>query len=328
VPIYVVIWLQSQRWRSPKFLWVLPPALLVLAGEALLYQLSADNWHYRFDAILLARGQLTADFVSVKNFWVQPFVELLTSHELGPFMVGALMLAILNYRRMPKVLTGWLLAGFVWLCWGTTLPFAWVPLQGDPRYLTVLTVPCLIVLATFAAQLRSPAGRGMFISFLILSGLICSAADIGPIKLSAHRRFVASPYNQSATALEPFVFFGARAAQNFQPEQARYACANDVGRASALVQIHLVPGTRMVASSTARYLVLSAQTQSEKWQRKQKEGWKPVDTIQGDSLPLRNLAVKILTLFGQPTRREPIVRWPVLVVLENPAWSPAPAPAP
>lgn len=328
VPIYVVIWLQARRWHSPKFLWVLPPAILVLVGEAAVYWFSTGNWHYRLDAIMESRGQLSADFVSVKNFWVQPFVELLTSHELGLFMIGSLIIAILHYPRIPRVLTWWLLAGFGWLCWGTTLPFAWVPLQGDPRYLTVLTVPCLIVLAVFAAHIRSAMWRGAFIGLLIVSGLLCAAADIGPTKLSAHRRLVVSRYNQPTTALEPFVYFGARAAQDFQPAEARYACASDLGRASALLQMHSLPGTRFVPSAGARYLVLSAQIQSEKWQQKQQEGWKRVDVIQGDSILVRNLAVKFLTLFGQPTRREPVVRWPVLVVLENPVWPPTNSPSP
>lgn len=321
-PIFIVLWLYSRRWHSPKFLWILPPALLILTGEALLYQLTAGNWHYRMDAILASRGQLVADFSTVKSFWVEPLVELLTSHELGIFMLAALVISIQNFSRFSKPLALWLLTGFAWLCWGTTVPVAWLPLQGDPRYLTVLTIPCVVLLAVFITNLRLRLWRIAITSGLIITGLVSAAMDLGSVKLTAHQRFTFSPYNQTTTALEPFVYFGARAVQKFRTNAVHYACSTDLGRITAMKQIVYLPATRTMDSAQARYLVLSVENQPEKWKKKEKEGWRVVAVIRGDGNRIRNLAVKLLIYAGQPTRLEPIVRSPALVVLENPTWPP------
>ena len=321
-PIYVVLWLYSRRWHSPKFLWILPPALMIFAGECLLYQISANNWHYRLDAIFAAKGQLAADFTGVKRFWLQPFVELVTSHELGIFLLAALVVGVLNFKRCPKPLLLWLLVGFGWLCWGTTLPFAWVPLQGDPRYLTVLTIPCLILLAGFISQLPRQSWRITALAILIVSGILSSMLDLGSVKLSAHRRFALSKYNTSETAVEPFVYFGTRAALDFQTNDLKFCCASDLGRVTAMKQLNLIPGTRTLPCAKARYVVLSNRSHQEKFDTKiNKEGWRVVDVILGDRNPLRTRAVKLLTVFGQPGHREPVVPRAVLTILENPAWS-------
>jgi hypothetical protein len=328
LPIFLVLLLFFWRSRTPKILWVVPPALLIVAGEALLYQLTADNWHYRFDAVLATRSQLVTNFLSPKSFWLQPFVTLLNSHELGIFMATALGVAVFKFSSYSKPLALWLLAGFVWLNWGTTLPYAWAPLQGDPRYLTVLTIPCMILVAAFTMSLRRIRWRVVVVAGWMISGLVCSFMDLGTIKLTAYERFTQSRYNLPETTLEPFDYFGARAAQKFQTNNAQYACATDLGRFATMKQLNHLPGTRLVSSSAARYLVLSPQTHYEKTKSKRAEGWRTVAVIKGKTNPLRNFVVKFLTYFGQPGHREPIVRWPVLVVLENPAWPPAAPPSP
>lgn len=328
-PIYMALWLYSRRWHSRKFLWVLPPALLILAAEALLYQFTADNWRYRLDAILGARGQLAADFTGVKRFWLQPFVELVTSHELGIFLLASLLVAVFNFFRCARPLAVWLLVGFGWLCWGTTIPFAWLPLQGDPRYLTVLTIPSLVLLAEFTLKLPRSSWRILAVGSLILSGVIGSMLDLGSVKLSAHQRFAESKYNTPETALEPFVYFGARAALGFQTNNVNFSCASDLGRVTAMKQIPLVPGTRTLRCSEARYLVLSNQSHAEKFQTKIKEeGWRVVEVIRGDNNPLRNIAVRFLSYLGQPGHHTPVVRRAALTILENPDWPGAESPPP
>jgi hypothetical protein len=319
VPIFLVLWAQAGWRRSGKLLWVLLPGLLIFAGESLLYQISAGNWHYRLDAIVASRGQLYEDLANVRNFWLQPFMELLKSHELGLFMIGALFVAVGRFSQLPRPLVLWLLAGFVWFSWGTTQPTAWVPMQGDPRYLTVLTIPCLTLLAAWLTSLRSSWWRRALVGVLIASGLMGAALDIGHDKLSAYRKFTESEYNQPATVLEPFVYFGARVTQNFSPTDVRYACANDLGRITTIKQIHYLPGTRLVSWTEARYLVLSVQIQPEKWRTKIKEGWRKVAEIPGHNVPAREWVARCLAkLSGRSVAVSPT---PVLIVLENPTFA-------
>ena len=322
LPIFIALWIHSRRWHSRKFLWIFPPALLILGGELLLHELSSGNWHYRFDAIFGAQGQLKADFSSVKSFWLEPLVELLTSHEMGIFMVSALFIAALRFSRYSRPLALWLLVGFGWFCWGTMVPFAWLPLQGDPRYLTVLNIPCLILLAAWVNGLGKRVWRIATVSLLILSALICCEMDLGTVKKTAYQRFAKSKYNSPEVALEPFIYFGTRAALGFRTNNVHFACASDLGRATAMKQMDAIPGTRIISSDEAHYLVVTPDTHYEKMKKQTTKGWKVVAAIRGKNNPLRDAAVKFLTYFGQPGRREPIVRKPTLVILENPHWPP------
>jgi hypothetical protein len=149
-----------------------------------------------------------------------------------------------------------------------------------------------------------------------VSGLLCASLDIGRVKLSAHRRFVASEYNTPNTVAEPFVYFGVRAAQNFEKDAVKISCANDLGRTSAVKLMPHLPGSKLFASDEAQYAVFSAQTQPEKWKTKVKEGWGKVAEIAGEDIFLREVAVRLLAkIRGSVVENSA----PNLIVLENPA---------
>jgi hypothetical protein len=228
--------------------------------------------------------------------------------------------AVLNYRRLPQALVLWLVIGFVWFSWGTTTPAGWIPMQRDPRYLSILTIPCLTLLSIWLLDLRSGFWRGGLIVLLIVSGLLCASLDIGRVKIAAHRQFVSSEYNTPATTAEPFVYFGIRAAQNFSNDTIKISYANDLGRNSAAKLMPHLPGAQLLACSEARYAVFSAQTQPEKWKAKVKEGWRKVAEIPGENIFLREQAIRLV---GKIRGRSSESSKPGLIVLENPALRPA-----
>ena len=317
-PIYLVLWLHAGRWRRPQLLWALPPGLAILAGEAALYHFTIGNWHYRLDSITASKGQLMGDLEGAGNLWTGPLKELVTSHELGLYMLGGLVVCVGRFGRVPRVLGLWLLTGFIWMSWGTTMPTAWVPLLPDPRYLSIVTIPCMVVLAIFFRGIRSPVWRAALVGALIVIGLLGVAADYGDTKLTAHRKFVASVYNQPETALEPFVYFGARAAQDFRPAEARYACATDLGRVSMIDLVGNLPAVRTMTSGEARYLALSEDLQPEKWRKKLAEGWRKVEEIPGESRWTRRHLSQLLAACGLGAVFADNV--PALLILENPRW--------
>ena len=322
-PIYLALWFQAGRWRRPKILWAVPPAVLILAGEMLLYQVTAGSWNYRLNAIVHAVDdptdlQIIASSSAGGGFWLDPIFSLFVSHDLGLFLAAGLAVGVWNYRRMPTALVLWLVVGFVWFSWGTTSPVKWLTLQRDPRYLSVLTIPCLSLLAVWLLSLRPGLWRGLAVGTIIASGLLGAALDLGRAKLSAHRQFAASEYNAPATTAEPFVYFGVRAAQNFSPAAARFACASDLGRVTTVRKISHLPGARMGACREARYLVLAAQVQPEKLEKKITEGWRQVAAFSGDHVFVRELAMRMLSKIRGDSVIQPT---PGLIVLENPSFA-------
>jgi hypothetical protein len=316
-PIYLALWWQAGRWRRPKMLWAIPPGLLILLSEIALYQITAHNWHYRFDSIFDSKAQALEDVANDPGFLFTPVVQLFTSHEFGLFFAAGLGIAILFFRKMPRALVLWLLVGFVWFSWGTMTPAGWIPMQRDPRYLSLLTIPCLVLLAIWIASLRSRFWRIGIVATLLVSGLLCAFLDVGRVKLSAHRRFATSEYNASNTTAEPFVYFGIRAAQNFSGNSINISCATDLGRISAVKLMPHLPNARLLSVTEARYAVFSSQTQPEKWKSKIKEGWRKVSEIRGETVLARDLVLRAIGKIRGPKTNLP----PGLIVLENPAFA-------
>ncbi|MFM2082182.1 MAG: hypothetical protein RL380_873 [Verrucomicrobiota bacterium] len=314
-PIFLVLWIHAGQWRRPKIVFALPPALLVVAAEILLYQLTAHNWHYRFDAILASKNQMLDDLAADGSFLFTPVKMLLTSHELGVFLVGGLAVAVFAWRRVPKPLALWLVVGFGWFAWGTTTPGGWVTMQRDPRYLSVLTVPCLTLLAFGLDRLNRRWLRAGLIGLLIATGLLGAGLDVGHVKLTAHRKFLASPFNSAATALEPNVYFGARAAQDFAPGE--FACASDLGRITTTRLMPHLASSRLATVDSARYAVFSVETQPDKWRKQQAAGWRVVAEFPCDAVPLREFADRLLKKF-RPSATRGTKPTPGLLVLENP----------
>jgi hypothetical protein len=329
-PIYLALWWQAGRWRRPQLLWALPPALLILGGELLLYQLTAGNWHYRLDAMLHQQKDASnLDLIASSGrggFFFAPIFQLLTSHDLGGFLLAGLAVTIFYWRKIPTALALWLVVGYAWLAWGTTVPYAWVTLQRDPRYISPLTAPCLIAIAIFLCGLKNNFLRNGLFAALAVVGLLGASLSAGQTALTAHKRFVASEFNRADTVLEPFTYFGARAAQNFSvaDSQPRFACASDLGRNSTVAQINYLPGARTAACADAHYLVLSVREQPEKWKLKVKEGWRKVKEIPGDAVFARRALAHVLLLVRPHNARfAALAEAPGLVVLENPNF-PAP----
>lgn len=313
-PIFLALWVQAGRWRRPKIFFALPPALLLLGGEMLLYQITAHNWHYRFDAIFDSKAQMLEDVTADGSFLFTPLKLLLTSHELGLFLVMGLIVAATGWRRVPTALVLWLGVGFAWFSWGTTTPGGWVTMQRDPRYLSVLTIPCVTLLAAWLTGLRSGFWRCAFLTVLVASGIFGAALDLGSAKLSACRAFLASEFNREETTLEPNVYFGARAAQNFAP--ADFDCANDLGRVTTVKLLPHLPGTWFTASDETRYAVFFDDIQPEKWEAKVKDGWRIVKKISGEKVFAREVAIGILAELPGQTAKSAAA--PGLIVLENP----------
>ena len=210
-PIYLALWALEGRIRRPRLLWAaLPPALILLL-ESGVYALTAGTPFYRWESIA---NQMAGDDMMSSSlgggFLTDPILMAIASHEFGLFMVPSLIVAAYSVWAWPSMrpLAVWLIVGFVWLSYGTTIPTNWHPLHRDPRYLAVLTVPCTILLAQALTSLDRrvawPIGIGLVVSSLFAAGL-----DQGRSILTPHRHFLATSY-ASGAVLEPTEYFGTR----------------------------------------------------------------------------------------------------------------------
>ncbi len=295
-PIYLALWAWAGRLRRPRLAWVFVVPVMVLAAECGLYAATTGTSLYRWKAVAaqqrdLGNMELISKGTSGGNFWTDPLLMVMTRQEFGIYQALALATAIYGLSRWPAVrpLAIWLLVGFIWLYYGTTVPTRWVNLQRDPRYAASLTTPAVILLA-FALQPWPIWLRWPTVTLLIGTGLFSAGLDQGQTIRAPHRQFVKSEYAKEAT-LEPFEYVAARWEAG---SSSSLSCADDLGRPSVFRLFREVPGARVCSAFGSRYAVLSPERRPDLLAKLRGEGWAVVAEIPGEPTPSRALVAQLL----------------------------------
>jgi len=322
-PVYVALWFLARCPRHARMLWILVAPVLVVSLECGLYGMTSGSPFYRWNAILAQQRNpdnltLVRTSVSGGDFWTDPLFMIATNHEFGLYHAASLAIALFALWRWTSVrpLAIWLLVGFAWTFYGTTVPTGWVSLQRDPRYAASLTVPAVILLAYAVSQMSRAIGWLVAFGF-VGSGLFAAGLDQGHSILIPHRAFVETRYANQAI-LEPFEYVGARWVMGLSRPPG-FACASDRGRRSLVRLLGTVDGATMRRSQDFRYFAFSPQRRPELVDEMGAEGWIVVETIPGQATPARAFVAELLErLPSQRARAERIAHPPSLLIMQNP----------
>jgi hypothetical protein len=322
-PIYLALWLLAGRVWRPRLMWVALIPALVVALELGLYAATTDSPLYRWSAIMAQQKdpqslQMIAAPLSGGSFWTDPLLMLVFAQEFGLYYLLAMPVAVYAVWRWPAMQPPavWLLVGFIWLYYGTTMLTTWQPMQRDARYAAGLTVPVVILVA--AALLRWPAVlRWPTVGLLMGTGLFAAGLDQGNTILAPHRDFVQSPYARDAV-LEPFEYVGARWILGIESD-AQFACVTDQGRGSVVRLVNAFEGAMLKPTASARYFVFSPDRRPDLSTRLTEQGWTVVAELPGRVALARALVGQLLALVPtQHQRAERILRPRGLIVVEAP----------
>jgi hypothetical protein len=329
IPVLLVLWLYFGGVRRPRALWTaLVPALVFLV-EGLVYAGSTGDFLYRWHAIAThhvpaasgpgdAAAPQGLTFSRRLDAIADPLWMLATSHEFGVFHVLAMPLAVLTLLRRAELrwVALWLVTGYLWVFYGTTVPTAWVPLASDPRYASSLTIPALLILAAHLVTWR-PSLRLWAVGFLIGLSLLSSGLDQRASELSAHKAYLRTEFVEDA-ALEPFEYYGARWVAGLRTHVA-FGCAADQGRGSVADLVAALPAARLIPAGEARYFVFSPRRRRGLEQALERQGWRKVAEVLGEAPAVRRWGLSILSLIpGQEGRVRFASQAPRLVVMERP----------
>jgi hypothetical protein len=324
-PIYLALWAWAGQAKRPRLLWVFAVPVAVLLLECGLFAATTGNAAYRWKAIAAQQQdpenlELIRKAAAGGNFWTDPLLTLVARQEFALYQAAALAVAGYALWRWPAARPAalWLLIGFAWLYYGTTVPTRWVNLQRDPRYAASLTTPAVLLLA-YALNRLPPVFRWSGVAVLVVTGLFAAGLDQGRTIRCPHRLFVESEYAPEGV-LEPFEYAGAR--WEAGPSPPAFGCADDLGRPSVFRLFGEVPGARVCPAADARYIVLSPERRPELLARLKKEGWEPVASFPGTPTASRALVARVLAKVPrQQERADRLLHPPGLVVLRNPAAS-------
>lgn len=322
-PAYIALWGLHRRWRRPGVAWSAMTAMAFPLSEMVLYWLSAGNPLYRLQA--MASRQLDPsepsplDAASGFDFWIDPVRMLITNHEFGLYQAALVPALVYAWRRFPalRALIVWWLALFLWSFYGTTVPTAYVSMWRDPRYVSALTVPTVIILAQVIVRLPVTARR-LAGAALVASGLVASTLEQGNTLLEPHRRFAASGYAPQAV-MEPIEYYGARWVSGLESAVA-FRCVTDLGRITVVTLLSHLPGSRCESAAAARYVVFAAERRRDVTATLTALGWKEVARFRAPgSFGRRAIASVLAWIPGQEARASRIREVPALRVFENPA---------
>ena len=322
-PVYLALWLLERRPRHSRILWALVGPVLVVSMECGIYAITSGSPFYRWNAILAQQRNpenllLIQSSVSGGNFWTDPLLMIVANQEFGLYHLASFMVALVALSRWPSVrpFAVWLVVGFFWTYYGTTVPTRWVTLQRDPRYVASLTVPSVVLLAYWLYHAPRTI-RWMCVPILIGSGLFVAGLDQGPSVLVPHRGFLKSKY-MSESVLEPFEYVGSGWVGG-PTNLAVFGCARDQGRGSIVRLLEGLGGTIVDSSPNARYFVFSPQRRPDLLDKMPEVGWTVVEAIPGKATPARAFVAELLKLFpSQRERAEQITNPPGLLIMKNP----------
>jgi hypothetical protein len=322
-PIYLALWIRAGRFRRPRMLWAIVVPAAVILAEMAVYALTTDSALYRWYAIVKERSDVE-NLATIRTptaggaFWTDPLLMIVSSHEYALYLGVALAAAVFAIWKWPAFRPAaiWLLIGFVWLSYGTTVPTDWITLHRDPRYNAILFVPAAVLAARFVAGLVRPL-RWLAAATLVTMGIAASSLDQASSLTTPHRAFLQTDYFRKA-ALQPFDYFSARFEYGLTAPPP-FAAVRDRGNDMLMGQIGILPGTRFVPSADVPFLVFSDTHFPNLRKQLLSEGWSEAGRITGQPNSGRVAVARILKLFpSQRTRAERILLPPDLAVFHNP----------
>ena len=271
--------------RSPRLLRLVPvcimPFAAIVAGECLLYWASTGDFLYRWRSMVLQQeNPANISLVTASSFgggfWSDPLLMSVSSQDFGLFMlVAGVGVWRSRANRAATVVALWLVVGFLWTYYGTTVPWRWMPLQRDPRYAAFLTTPTVIMAGCAVAGVQRRFRTAVVVS-LALMGLACAAADQGASIRAPHSALLKQGYGRSLS-LEPLEFYGAWWESGLSAPPP-FSCASGVGRDSLLALFEDLGSDRIVDVESTRYFAFSPDRRPDLLPRMLASGWK-VDAV-------------------------------------------------
>ncbi|QDT34652.1 ArnT family glycosyltransferase [Thalassoglobus polymorphus] len=307
-PVYIALLVTSGRIIRPKILIATIAPLTILVIESVLFNFYHGDPLYRIDSILHqqenpANLTLISTSTAGGGFITDPLLMLLLSHEFSIFMTASLVLAFFSIRNLKTApFAIWLIFGFIWQYYGTTVPTDWVPLQRDPRYSAGLTIPAAFILSYHISNIRIPFLRYSIITVLCTSGLVCASFDNGGSALAAHREFL-SKEPPGPVASEPYEFVALLWLDNSVNPPPGVSPGTELGRNSILRSVTEIKSVTATAPSSGDFILISPSRRPRLYKDLQAKGWIETESYQEHVPAGRLLAGKLLRqLPGQQQR--------------------------
>jgi hypothetical protein len=231
-PLFAIAWLISGK-RSYSAIAISGSivAFGILCELFYYYEITGDPL-YRITAILKQQQDpANPAFNPIESegaaYYLFPIRVLLGSHEFGFTMPLAILASLFQLRNAKtRVLALWLIVGFIWLYYGSTVPHRWALMQRDPRYALALTVPaCACLAIQICAMPRS--WTPLLVSAIAIGNLSFVAMDRAYTILHAHNQLVEISL-PGRVGLQPNDYLGVYWVSDFAPPD-NYRWLSDVG---------------------------------------------------------------------------------------------------
>ncbi|MEM7407471.1 MAG: glycosyltransferase family 39 protein [Pseudomonadota bacterium] len=329
-PIYIGLWLFASRRIRPAFFMILIVPTTFVVAEAVLYWATTGEPLYRFSSMLAQQENpknLAVIFSSTSGggIWTDPLLMLISSHEYGLLMIAAMICAIAELVRGGQ-LRGyalWLLIGYVWSYYGTTVPHDWVPLARDPRYTLFMTLPAALLLAQYLALMTSHL-RTAALVLLAVTSAGAAALERGSGALEPYRKFAQSEFAERGTML-PYDYVIAHYVAGFE-RSVEFGYGPELGCGSRHAQLSAVANLKARPLAQAKHVAISGTRNRALLADLRSAGWSVVAEFPGEPSAARALVGQILKRVpSQAERAERLLSPPGLVVLAHgPDGPPAP----
>ncbi len=170
-------------YRRPHVGWLFAAVgvVTVLGAENYVYWARHGEWLYRLKVVSAGFSSMTSDLseelVARKSVWMFAKAVFLKPSELGihgaaAFVAAAVSLRWCRQEHRAVLLWFWTLVGY--LCFGSWSFTSYVPTTKEPRYLMLVAVPGLVLLANLLARQIQHTGRRRGVGYAGLTTIVAA----------------------------------------------------------------------------------------------------------------------------------------------------------
>jgi hypothetical protein len=229
-------------------------------------------------------------------------------------MLVAIVMA-LRYRLLRPYAV-WLLVGYLWNYYGTTVPYDWVPLARDPRYTLYLTIPASILIAASLKYLPDRL-RTYTVFAVVAISILMPSMEQGSSALEPYRQLIQGKYVSNST-MGCYDYIVSRWVTGFKtPVDFSYSTELGCGsRQRQIAQLHSAQEKRV---DEAEYVIVSQERDPKRIRDLEETGWRVVEHYPGRPSSIRELIARLLMhIPGQQERAKNILSPSGLTVMEYP----------
>ena len=193
--LFFAFYLLYKRQFFVRYIYFVIGLLGIILIEITYYYLLTGDPLHRLHILMGVRGEISEAQVESRlgitnlglKWFIEPFLRPIFEQEIG--FIFLLLWPVIFYQAFYQaskknkgviLLLLWIVPLFLYINYGSTSPFSYFPHRRLPRYLSVIIVPAMVLIAWHFRSMKSSRWRNILLSLILVSSTLSLLIDNSP----------------------------------------------------------------------------------------------------------------------------------------------------